>query len=96
MIRVRLRVALGSASERPLAQHTYCRFGFRLETQFRNLKAADAADAARLARTELARLVAEELNVKSVELVETADFRELSAKPNFKRLGPRVGKLMPA
>ncbi len=58
------------------------------------IKASDAADAARLARPELAQLVAEELNVKHVEVVERADFRELTAKPNFKRLGPRMGPKM--
>ncbi len=58
------------------------------------VKAADAADGARLARPELARLVAEELNVRAVDVVQVADFRELSAKPDFKRLGPRFGKRM--
>ncbi|MDG2148091.1 MAG: isoleucine--tRNA ligase [Planctomycetota bacterium] len=58
------------------------------------VKATAADDAERLARPELSRLVAEELNVKAVEIVETADFRELSAKPNFKRLGPRLGPKM--
>ena len=58
------------------------------------VKAADPADATRLARPDLNRLVAEELNVKAVELVEVADFRVLSAKPNFKRLGPRLGPKM--
>jgi isoleucyl-tRNA synthetase len=58
------------------------------------VKAADPADAERLRGPELARLVAEELNVKQVEVVESADFRELSAKPNFKRLGPRLGPRM--
>jgi isoleucyl-tRNA synthetase len=58
------------------------------------LKAADPADAARLSDPDLARLVAEELNVKVVEVVERADFRTLSAKPDFKRLGPRFGSRM--
>jgi isoleucyl-tRNA synthetase len=58
------------------------------------LKAVDAADAARLRDPDLARLVAEELNVKSVEVVERADFRTLSGKPDFKRLGPRFGPRM--
>ncbi|MFT7464588.1 MAG: isoleucyl-tRNA synthetase, partial [Pseudohongiellaceae bacterium] len=39
------------------------------------IKAADAADGERLGRADLARLVAEELNVKTVEVVEQADFR---------------------
>ncbi|GJM22604.1 MAG: isoleucine--tRNA ligase [Planctomycetota bacterium] len=60
------------------------------------VKAADPADAERLRRPELAALVAEELNVKVVEVVDTADFRELSAKPDFRKLGPRFGKRMKA
>lgn len=60
------------------------------------IKAADAADGERLRRPELARLVAEELNVKVVEVVEQADFRELSARANFKVLGPRLGPKMKA
>ena len=60
------------------------------------VKAATASDAARLRREDLARLVAEELNVKAVEVVDSADFRELSAKPDWKRLGPRFGKRMKA
>ncbi len=58
------------------------------------VKAADPTDAARLRRPDLARLVAEELNVKEVEVVDVADFRDLSAKPNFKALGPRFGPRM--
>ena len=50
-----------------------------------------AEDAERLRRPDLARLVAEELNVRAVEVVDTAEFRELSAKPDFKALGPRLG-----
>lgn len=58
------------------------------------IKARHADDAERLRDPALARLVAEELNVKEVEVVETADFRVLSAKADFKRLGPRLGKHM--
>ena len=44
-----------------------------------------------------ASLIADELNVKDVHFVESADeFVEYKAKPNFRRLGARVGKLMPA
>ena len=60
------------------------------------IRAARPDDALRLGSPDLSRLVAEELNVRAVELVETADFRELSAKPDFKRLGPRFGKGMKA
>ena len=60
------------------------------------IKAADPADGERLQRPELARLVAEELNVKAVEVVEQADFRELSARANFKVLGRRLGPKMKA
>ncbi len=58
------------------------------------IRARDPADAARLREPELARLVAEELNVKAVDVVERADFRKLTAKPDFKRLGPRLGSKM--
>jgi isoleucyl-tRNA synthetase len=60
------------------------------------VKAADPADAERLGRPDLARLVAEELNVKAVEVVQHAEFRVLSAKANFKLLGPRLGRKMKA
>ena len=60
------------------------------------LKASDPGDAARLRRPDLARLVAEELNVKSVQVVEQADFRTISGKADFKRLGPRLGPKMKA
>ena len=60
------------------------------------IKAADAQDAERLRDPELARLVAEELNVRLVEVVDRADFRTLSAKPDWKRLGPRLGARMKA
>jgi isoleucyl-tRNA synthetase len=60
------------------------------------LKAVDPADAERLRDPDLARLLAEELNVKAVEVVERADFRTLSGKPDFKRLGPRFGPRMKA
>lgn len=44
-----------------------------------------------------ANLIADELNVKEVHFVESADeFVHYKAKPNFRRLGARVGKLMPA
>ncbi|MCB9899615.1 MAG: isoleucine--tRNA ligase [Planctomycetes bacterium] len=58
------------------------------------VKAADPADAERLREPDLARLVAEELNVKAVEVVDVADFRQLSARPNFKLLGPKLGPAM--
>jgi isoleucyl-tRNA synthetase len=60
------------------------------------IKAADTRDAQRLRDPELARLVAEELNVRRVEVVDRADFRTLSAKPDWKRLGPRLGARMKA
>jgi isoleucyl-tRNA synthetase len=42
-------------------------------------------------------LIREELNVKLVEFTQDADqYIEYQIQPNFKRLGPRVGKLMPA
>jgi isoleucyl-tRNA synthetase len=42
-------------------------------------------------------LIAEELNVKKVEFTEQADeYITYQVQPNFKRLGPRVGKLIPA
>ncbi len=53
--------------------------------------------AERAGGTELARLVAEELNVKALELVESLE--ELvhhTVKPNFRALGPRFGARMPA
>jgi len=41
-------------------------------------------------------LIREELNVKKVEFTRDADrFINYVVQPNFKRLGPRVGKLMP-
>jgi isoleucyl-tRNA synthetase len=58
------------------------------------IKTRDAADKERLRDPDLARLVAEELNVKTVEVVDTADFRVLSAKADFKRLGRRLGSRM--
>jgi isoleucyl-tRNA synthetase len=60
------------------------------------LKAADPGDAARLRDPDLSRLLSEELNVKSVQVVDRADFRTLTAKPDFKRLGPRFGTRMKA
>jgi isoleucyl-tRNA synthetase len=45
---------------------------------------------------ELEREIAEELNVKQVELVtDLGGLVEESVVPNFRRLGPRVGPLMP-
>jgi len=42
-------------------------------------------------------LIADELNVKAVEFPERADeYITYQVLPDFKRLGPRVGKLMPA
>jgi isoleucyl-tRNA synthetase len=42
-------------------------------------------------------LIAEELNVQEVRFVHGAEEHvEYKAKPNFRRLGPRVGKRMPA
>ncbi len=44
-----------------------------------------------------ANLIADELNVREVRFVESADeFVHYKAKPNFRRLGARVGKRMPA
>lgn len=44
-----------------------------------------------------ASLISDELNVKEVHFLESADeFVEYRAKPNFRRLGARVGKQMPA
>jgi isoleucyl-tRNA synthetase len=44
-----------------------------------------------------ANLIADELNVKEVHFLESADeFVHYKAKPNFRRVGARVGKLMPA
>ena len=60
------------------------------------IKAADPGDAARLRRADLARLVADELNVKAVQVVEQADFRSITAKADFKSLGPRFGPKMKA
>ncbi len=60
------------------------------------VKAADPRDAQRLREPELLRLLAEELNVRAVEVVERADFRTLSAKPDWKRLGPRLGPRLKA
>jgi isoleucyl-tRNA synthetase len=45
----------------------------------------------------IARLVAEELNVKELELVESLeDLVHYSVKPNFRVLGPRLGRALPA
>ncbi|MEM7167375.1 MAG: isoleucine--tRNA ligase [Planctomycetota bacterium] len=56
---------------------------------------ADSALAARLARHNS--LVAEELNVKSVDWIQQADeYVEYQVKPNFRSIGPRFGKLAPA
>jgi isoleucyl-tRNA synthetase len=60
------------------------------------IKAADPDDAARLRRPDLARLVCEELNVRALEVVDRADFRVLTAKPDWKRLGPRLGPKLKA
>lgn len=44
-----------------------------------------------------AELIAEELNVKRVELAQRAsDYVDFNVKPNAKALGPRHGKLLPA
>jgi isoleucyl-tRNA synthetase len=44
-----------------------------------------------------AALIEDELNVKHVEFTETADqYIRYSVAPDFKRLGPRLGKQMPA
>ena len=41
-------------------------------------------------------LIADELNVKQVEFIrDAAHYIEYEVRPNFKLLGPRVGKLMP-
>ncbi|MBI1246440.1 isoleucine--tRNA ligase [bacterium] len=42
-------------------------------------------------------LLCEELNVKQIDFTQDADeYINYQIQPNFKRLGPRVGKLMPA
>ncbi len=41
-------------------------------------------------------LLREELNVKLIEYTQQAHYIEYQVQPNFKRLGPRVGKQMPA
>jgi isoleucyl-tRNA synthetase len=58
------------------------------------IKPVRPADAERLRRPELSQLVASELNVRKVEVVDRTEFRSLSAKPNFKRLGKRLGGLV--
>ncbi|HEU5002786.1 MAG TPA: isoleucine--tRNA ligase [Actinomycetota bacterium] len=46
---------------------------------------------------QMARLVAEELNVKELELVDSLEeLVHYTIKPNFRALGPRFGKRMPA
>src|SRR5690606_38489986 len=41
-------------------------------------------------------LVREELNVKAVDYTtDGRDYVQYNVQPNFKRLGPRVGRLMP-
>jgi len=46
---------------------------------------------------DMARLVAEELNVKSLELVDSLEqLVHYTIKPNFRALGPRFGPRMPA
>ncbi len=52
----------------------------------------DAAE--REAAEQLAEQIREELNVKTVEVQNDADFLTLTLKPNFKTLGPKVGKKM--
>src|SRR5262249_18197149 len=51
-------------------------------------------DAERLRRPDLSQLVASELNVRQVEVAEGTAVRSLSAKPNFKRLGKRLGAMV--
>lgn len=56
-----------------------------------------ANEALRARVTAYANLIADELNVKEVHFLESADeFVHYKAKPNFRRVGARVGKLMPA
>ena len=58
------------------------------------LAVVPAAERAEVAA--LSRLVAEELNVKELELVESLDqLVHYSVKPNFRALGPRFGPRMP-
>jgi isoleucyl-tRNA synthetase len=55
-----------------------------------------AAGAERAALERLQPIVREELNVKAVRFVEAADeLASYEVKPNYKRLGPRFGRLMP-
>jgi len=41
-------------------------------------------------------LLRDELNVERIEYTQQAHYIEYLVQPNFKRLGPRLGKLMPA
>ena len=55
-----------------------------------------AADDEREAIGRFERLIADELNVKAIRYVTDADeLAKLELKPNFKALGPRLGKNMP-
>jgi isoleucyl-tRNA synthetase len=55
-----------------------------------------ASDAEREAIERMGELVAGELNVKQLEFVsEEAELVRYEAKPNYRTLGPRFGKLMP-
>ena len=46
---------------------------------------------------ELARLICDELNVKRVEFIRKADqYIDYTVLPDLKRLGPRLGKRLPA
>ena len=52
-------------------------------------------DSARRDLQEMVPLLADELNIKEVVLVEDdAEFSEVSYRPNFRSLGPRFGKRM--
>lgn len=56
---------------------------------------ADAAHQAWLEQHDA--LLRDELNVKQIEYTKEADkYIEYHVQPNFKRLGPRIGKLLPA
>ena len=56
---------------------------------------ASRSASTRQAAQEMADIIREEINVKSLEVTENAgDLITKKAKPNFKKLGPRLGKMM--
>jgi isoleucyl-tRNA synthetase len=68
----------------------------KVRQPLRSAKVAVADAALREALLGLRAVIAEELNVKAVELVaDASSWVSYRLKPNFKALGPKVGKLMP-